>query len=103
MKDIQAVSRQIARKFHPQRIILFGSHAWGTPSEDSDVDLLVVMPFQGHPAYKVAEILTRVRTRIALDVLVESEDAVEERIARGDDFIRDIVQKGAILYDVSDA
>lgn len=102
MKDIQAVSREIARKFHPQRIILFGSHAWGTPTEDSDVDLLVVMPFEGHPAYKAAEILTSVAAGVPLDVLVESEDSIQERIAKGDYFIRNIVQEGAVLYEAND-
>ena len=45
MSQIEALSQQIAEQFHPERIILFGSYAYGEPNEDSDVDLLVVMPF----------------------------------------------------------
>lgn len=59
MRDIQAFSEAIAREFKPRRIILFGSHARGDASEDSDVDLLVVMPYRGHPARKAAEIRSR--------------------------------------------
>lgn len=47
LKDIQAFAERIARNFHPERIILFGSYAWGKPTPDSDVDLLVVLSFQG--------------------------------------------------------
>jgi predicted nucleotidyltransferase len=48
MKEIEEVSNQIAQTFQPERIILFGSYAAGQPDEDSDVDLLVIMPFEGH-------------------------------------------------------
>ena len=46
-KAMRALSEQIARDFNPQKIILFGSYAHGNPTWDSDVDLLVVMPFPG--------------------------------------------------------
>jgi predicted nucleotidyltransferase len=44
---IEEVAERIVREFNPERIILFGSHAYGTPGPDSDVDLLVVLPFEG--------------------------------------------------------
>ena len=44
MRVIRRYARAIAEEFHPDKIILFGSYAYGTPHEDSDVDLLVVMP-----------------------------------------------------------
>lgn len=47
MEQIEDISRRIAEEFYPQRILLFGSYAWGTPSPDSDVDLLVILPFEG--------------------------------------------------------
>ena len=56
MKHIKDVGRQIAREFHPQRVVLFGSHASGNADVDSDIDLLVVMPFKGKSAVKSAEI-----------------------------------------------
>ena len=47
MEEIQTFARRIAEEFHPERIILFGSYAYGTPGPDSDMDLLVVLPFEG--------------------------------------------------------
>jgi predicted nucleotidyltransferase len=51
-RTISSFARQVARQFNPQKIILFGSYAYGKPTEDSDVDILVVMPFKGrNPDY----------------------------------------------------
>ena len=49
MADIEQFSSSLVHQFKLKRIFLFGSHAWGTPSSDSDVDLLVVLPFEGKP------------------------------------------------------
>jgi predicted nucleotidyltransferase len=50
MKRIKDLTSQIAREFNPERIILFGSHAYGQPGADSDADILVVLPFKGKPS-----------------------------------------------------
>jgi predicted nucleotidyltransferase len=55
--SIEEVAERIVREFDPERIILFGSHAYGTPGPESDVDLLVVRPFEGKAWRKAAEIL----------------------------------------------
>jgi uncharacterized protein len=55
--QIQELSHKIAVQFSPDRIILFGSYAYGTPTEESDVDLLIVMPFDGQPFRKAADLL----------------------------------------------
>lgn len=57
--DIQNISDQIRREFAPRKIILFGSHSWGTPSDDSDVDLLVIVDFEGKPWRFAVEIRDR--------------------------------------------
>ena len=59
-EQIRKLCEQIASKFHPQRIVLFGSHAYGNPGPFSDADLLVVMPFEGSPLQQAARILTRI-------------------------------------------
>lgn len=46
MKVIRRFARQVAERFDPEKIILFGSYAYGTPHADSDVDILVIMPWQ---------------------------------------------------------
>jgi len=68
--QIRQVSDQIARRFQPERIILFGSYAYGTPTDDSDVDLLVVMPFEGRTAKQAIQIRSAVYAGFAMDVLV---------------------------------
>lgn len=96
---IQELSQQIAVKFSPERIILFGSHAYGEPTADSDVDLLVIMPFEGQPFRKAAEILNEISPKFAVDLLVRTTEQLDERIALGDFFMREILAKGKVLYE----
>ena len=53
-ETLQEISRRLAAELHPEQIILFGSHAWGTPSEESDVDLLVILPDSDEPPHRRA-------------------------------------------------
>jgi predicted nucleotidyltransferase len=99
---ITALSERIVREFQPDRIILFGSYAYGEPSDDSDVDLLVVLPFQGKAAYKAGEIRTRVRPDFPIDLIVRSPQQVQDRLAMDDWFIREIFEKGQTLYETHD-
>ncbi|MCG3181545.1 MAG: hypothetical protein BIFFINMI_03941 [Phycisphaerae bacterium] len=99
LKDIKAIGRRIAREYSPERIILFGSYASGGANADSDVDLLVVMPFKGHPVDKAVEMRLKVRPPFPTDLLVRTPQAVRRRIAIGDPFIRNIVKHGKVLYE----
>lgn len=101
MKEMQAVTRRIAREFRPDRVILFGSHARGTAGEDSDVDLLVVMPFRGKPTAKSVEIHLKVRPPFPVDLLVRTPQAVRKRIRMGDWFMEDILEEGKVLYEAT--
>lgn len=97
--QIQEFSRVIARQFQPEKIILFGSYAYGEPTSDSDVDLLVVMPFDGRSVHKEIEIRQAIRAPFALDLLVRSSQQIQQRLDMGDFFIRDIVEKGRVIYE----
>jgi predicted nucleotidyltransferase len=99
MDQIESLSREIAQEFRPQRIVLFGSYAHGEPTQDSDVDLLVVLPFTGRPVRKAIEIRSRVRPKIPVDLVVRTPEQVAERIAQEDWFIKEIVEKGRTLYE----
>ena len=101
MDRIQDLCDRIAREFHPERIILFGSYARGDADEDSDVDLLVIMPFEGLGARKAAEIMKRVRPGFPVDVVVRTPETVRERIRMGDFFLRDATDEGKILHDAA--
>ena len=96
----------IAREFQPDKIILFGSWAYGTPDTKSDIDLLVVMPFEGSPFRQAGTILNRVIQTVGvlpLDLLVRTAEQLDERLAIGDGFVRDILERGKVLYEADHA
>lgn len=97
--EIKKLSDEIAREFHPEKIILFGSHAYGNPAWDSDVDLLVIMPFKGTPHQQAVAIRSRVDAGVSLDLLVRTPQEVSRRLAMGDSFIREILERGKVLYE----
>src|SRR5438128_9571951 len=68
---IRRYARAIAEEFHPDKIILFGSYAYGTPNEDSDVDILVVMPTRSEHDQAV-RILWRLAAPFPLDIIVRT-------------------------------
>jgi uncharacterized protein len=101
MYKILELSQQIAEAFEPERIILFGSYAYGTPTEDSDVDLLVVLPFEGYPFRKASEIRSRINTDFSVDLLARTAEQFQKRLELGDFFIQEILEKGKILYETA--
>ncbi len=96
---ITEVSQRIAREFQPERIILFGSYAYRAPTEDSDVDLLVILQFEGKAFRKSVEILNRVNPRFPIDLLARRPDDTARRYALGDPLIREALDKGVVLYE----
>ncbi len=98
-REIEELADQIGREFHPERIVLFGSHAYGHAGRDSDVDLLVVMSYVGKSWETATQIRNRVRPSFPLDLLVRSPDQVRERLGMGDPFLREIVRDGKVLYE----
>jgi len=99
MSEIAELAGRIAREFHPERIVLFGSYAAGRPRQGSDVDLLVIMRFKGSSLRKAAEILDRIGPRMALDLLVSTPRQFRQRLAWNDFFIREIAENGKVLYE----
>ena len=99
MDKIVSLSERIAAEFRPERIVLFGSYAYGTPTADSDVDLLVVLPFEGKPTRKALEILKKTNPRIPLDLIVRTPEQIKERLSNHDWFICEIMEKGRLLYE----
>ncbi len=97
--QIQQFCEQIAREFHPERIIVFGSQAHGRPDSFSDVDLLVVMPFEGSPLQQAARILTRLNPPMAVDLIIRTPEQVAERLAMHDGFMHEIWKHGKVAYE----
>ena len=97
---IRRFARQVAERFQPEQIILFGSHAWGTPTEDSDIDLVVIMPDDAGPP---AEVDFRARTAlwdlgIAKDILVMTRSRLNRYGRVVASLERKILDEGIILY-----
>ena len=99
MHNIEDIGRQIGKHFHPQRIVLFGSYAEGRPTKNSDVDLLVIMPFKGTPADQSVEIRMTIRPPFPVDMLVRTPEKIQERLKLGDPFMRSILTKGRVIYE----
>lgn len=99
INEIKKFGRQIGEQFGVQRVILFGSYAQGTATADSDVDLLVIGPFKGRSVDKSVAIRMKLRPQFPVDILVKTSEKVRQRIKMGDCFIRDILEKGKVLYE----
>src|SRR2546423_13020248 len=93
---IEDLTTRIVQQFQPDRIILFGSYAYGTPTPDSDVDLLIVIPHQGKSWKMATEIRGRTWPGFPLDLIVRSAEQVQNRLAMGDTFIMEITEKGKV-------
>jgi predicted nucleotidyltransferase len=102
MDEIREVAERIGREFRPHKVILFGSYALGTPTADSDVDFLVIMPCRGNPVYKSVEIALKAHPRFPMDLLVRTPREVRKRLAWNDGFIRHVMEKGKVLYAADD-
>jgi len=102
-EQIQKLCEQIAREFQPERIVLFGSHAYGNPGPFSDVDLLIVMPFEGSPLQQAAKIITRINPPLSLDLIVRTPEEVQEQLAGRNGFLREIMERGKVTYEARHA
>ena len=101
MRVIRRFVRQVAEKFKPDKIILFGSYAYGTPHEDSDVDILVIMPAYNQGS-KARRIRWEVPAPFPMDLIVRTPETLRWRLEEGDSFLREIVSKGKVLYEKAD-
>src|SRR5271157_5828151 len=98
MKDIRAVGRRIGREFRPERVILFGSYARHAAGPDSDVDLLVIAPFDGTGFRQSLKILNQLDLRLPIDLVAYRPEDVQRRYAEGDPLIREALDHGKVLY-----
>ncbi len=105
--DVQAhiknLCKEIVDRFRPDKVILFGSYAYGVPTPDSDIDLLVVMPFDGRVHEQAVKIRRDLNSTLPIDLLVRTPEQVRERVEMEDFFMREIVDQGKVLYEADDA
>jgi predicted nucleotidyltransferase len=91
----------LVREYQPEKIVLFGSYAYGTPDEESDIDLLIVKKtaksfFQR--LFEVQQLVSEIRRGYAFDPIVFSPAEIENRLEIGDHFIEEILEKGIVIY-----
>jgi predicted nucleotidyltransferase len=103
LSAIRRVVRQIAERFHPDKIILFGSYAYGQPHAESDVDLLVIMPTRNAIDQAIRIDLAFERP-FALDLHVRTPYQIKQGLKDGDCdwFLREVMEKGKVLYEAPD-
>ena len=100
-KTIAEILKAIVKRYKPKKIILFGSYAYGEPTEDSDIDLLIIKNTNKRPIDRWVEVkgLLRDKSRmLAVSPLVYTEKEIEERLAIGDFFVEEVLEKGELLY-----
>jgi predicted nucleotidyltransferase len=99
---IRQYVEKVVERFQPQRVILFGSHAYGKPHVGSDVDLLVIMPSRRR-VNLAGRIRWLIPTPFPMDLLVHPPEYVAKRLKLGDWFFRDIFEQGIVLHDAANA
>lgn len=101
MAAIHRYARRIAETFQPEKIILFGSYAYGQPHEWSDVDLLVVMPARNQIDQSI-RIINTLEAPFSLDLIVRTPKRLRRDREDGDWFLREVLAKGKVLYEKAD-
>jgi predicted nucleotidyltransferase len=100
---IRELISRIALQFQPRQIILFGSYAYGKPRPESDVDLLIVMDTQLRETEQALRIRQYVNPLFGVDILVYAPARLKERLELGDSFLKEITDKGVVMYESPDA
>lgn len=98
---IQQILKKIVAEYAPQKVILFGSYAWGEPGPDSDIDLLIIKETSERFLDRwttVQRILSGMHRSLPVEALVLTPHEIERRLAIGDQFIAEILEKGEVLY-----
>lgn len=101
---IQDILEKLLAGYDPQKVILFGSYAYGNPRPDSDIDLLIVKETSERLIDRwvtVRRLLSDPKRTIPLETLVLTPQEISMRLAIGDQFLAEIVRKGRVLYAAS--
>lgn len=98
---IERMLQKLVAEYAPQKVVLFGSYAYGTPGPDSDIDLLIIKETPERFLDRwvtVQRILTGTHRTFPVETLVLTPQEIEKRLAIGDQFIAEALEKGEVLY-----
>lgn len=100
---LSTIVQRLVPALHPHKIIVFGSYIYGTPTPDSDVDLLVILDTEARPVDRYLRVSRLLRPRpFPLDILVKTPEEMTRAVAHGDPFIVEILTQGRVLYERAD-
>lgn len=98
-QKIPEIKEKILKEIKPKKIILFGSYAWGKPTEDSDVDLFIIKESEKRRIDRAREVRKALfGSGVPVDILVYTPDEIKKRLELEDPFVVNILEKGKILY-----
>ncbi|HLA47812.1 MAG TPA: nucleotidyltransferase domain-containing protein [Nitrospinota bacterium] len=97
---LNEITRRIVERMYPEKIILFGSYAWGVPEKASDIDLFIVVPHSEEPSYRRARAIYQSLRGVGvpIDVIVQTHDEVERSKGVATSLARNVLEKGKLLY-----
>jgi uncharacterized protein len=93
---------RLKEQYQPEKIILFGSYAYGNPDEESDIDLLIIKDTSERPIDRritVRKLISDIRNKIPFSSLVLTPEEISHQLTIGDDFYKEIINKGLVLYE----
>ena len=96
---LREIAQKVVRAFRPKNIILFGSYAYGKPTSDSDLDLLVIMETRDRPAERIRKVSDLFDPRpLPMDFIVLTPSEIRHRLSGFDPFLEEVLEKGQSLY-----
>ena len=97
--EIKSIMRKIVREYKPEKIILFGSFAYGKPKASSDIDMLIVKKTKKRRIDRIKDVLYMIDNNFPFEPIVYTPREINERLTLGDFFLQTVMQKGKILYE----
>jgi len=97
--EIRSITRTIVREYKPEKIILFGSFAYGKPKASSDIDMLIVKKTKKRRIDRIKDVLYLINNNLPFEPIVYTPGEINERLTLGDFFLQTVMQKGKILYE----
>jgi predicted nucleotidyltransferase len=101
LQKIDRFKKSVVDHYRPEKVILFGSYAYGCPGDNSDVDLLVILPGNGDVSNRSFEIRQKLDHHFPMDLICKSSDQIKRGLRDGDPFIREMVENGKVLYEAT--
>ena len=97
---LDQITHKLVATLNPEQIILFGSHAYGEPNEDSDIDLLVIVSQSNEPRYRRSRLAYKALHGICVptNVFIMTREEVKRKVNVRSSIISRVIHDGRVLY-----